>query len=104
MTQTEIGSFRMVESSERSVPMRIPSWLMVAAAVVMALPFGWGLGVLVAYLIAGSDFGQLPAATVPLGIVAALVFALCPSIKASTRLATMVAGSVVLILFVRLLP
>ena len=35
--------------------------------------------------------------------IGAAVFALWPSIKASTRLATMVAGSVVLILFVRLL-
>jgi len=46
--------------------MQIPSWLIVGAAVVMALPFGWGLGLLVAYIVAGKNFGQLPAATVPL--------------------------------------
>jgi len=43
--------------------MRVPSWILVTAAVVVAFPFGWGLGVLVAYLIAGKSFGQLPALT-----------------------------------------
>jgi hypothetical protein len=66
---------------------------------VLTLPFGWGLGLLVAYLIAGKNFGQLPAATVPLGIVAALVFAFWPTVKASTRLAVMFGGSVAFILF-----
>ena len=77
--------------------MRIPSWGMVAAAVVMAFPFGWGLGVLAAYILAGREFGQLPALTVPLGIVAAIVFAVSPSLKASTRVKVMVAGTVVFI-------
>ena len=79
--------------------MRIPSWGMVAAAVVMAFPFGWGLGVLTAYLLAGKDFGQLPVATVPLGIIAAIVFALSPSLKASTRLKILLAGTALFILF-----
>ncbi|MGH9805687.1 MAG: hypothetical protein ACRD9W_00220 [Terriglobia bacterium] len=77
------------------------SWVTVAAAVVMAFPFGWGLGVFVAYLIAGSDFGQLPAVTVPLSIVAAVVFALWPSVKPSTRLTVLLAGTAAFILFAR---
>jgi hypothetical protein len=84
--------------------MRFPSWALVAAAVVMAFPFGWGIGVLVAYLIAGSNFGQLPAATVPIGIVAAMVFALWPFLKPSTRLAVMLVGTAMFVFFVRLLP
>jgi hypothetical protein len=84
--------------------MRFPSWALVAAAVVMAFPFGWGIGVLVAYLIAGSNFGQLPAATVPIGIVAAMVFALLPFLKPSTRLAVMLVGTAMFVFFVRLLP
>ncbi len=79
--------------------MRIPPWVVVAAAVVMALPFGWGLGVLAAYILAGKNFGQLPAATVPLGIIAALAFALWPSLKPSTRLKVTFGGSAAFILF-----
>ena len=72
----------------------MPSWLIVSAAVVLAFPFGWGIGVLSALLIGGRNFGQLPALTVPLGIIAAIVFALWPSFKASTRFKVMLAGSV----------
>jgi hypothetical protein len=43
-----------------------------------AVPFGWGLGVVAAHLMAGHDFGQLLALTVPLCIVAAVAFALSP--------------------------
>ncbi len=78
--------------------MKIPSWLTVAAAVILAIPFGWGLGVLVAYIIAGKDFGQLPVATVPLGIVASIVFALSPSRTPNTRLKILLGGTVLFIL------
>ena len=78
--------------------MQIPSWVTVAAAAVMALPFGWGLGVLTAYIVAGKNFGQLPAATVPMGVIAALAFALWPSIKPSTRLKVTFGGSAAFIL------
>lgn len=78
--------------------MRIPPWVTVAGAAVLALPFGWGLGVLLAYAIAGKNFGQLPAATVPAGIVAALVFALWPSFKPRTRLMIMLGGSVAFVI------
>src|SRR5207247_3335998 len=59
--------------------MQLPSWAVVTVAVIAAFPFGWDLGVVAAYLLAGSDFGQLPALTVPLGIAAAIIFALLPA-------------------------
>ena len=77
----------------------MPSWLVTAATVVLALPFGWGLGLLAAYLIAGKNFGQLPAGTVPIGIIAAVVFALWSSIKLTTRFMVMLVGSAAFILF-----
>jgi hypothetical protein len=72
---------------------RLSSWLTVAAAVALALPFGWGLGLLAAYVVAGRNFGQLPALTVPLGILVALVLALWPSLAPATRLKVMLGGS-----------
>jgi hypothetical protein len=33
--------------------MRVPSWLIVTAAVIMAVPFSWGLGVVLARLAVG---------------------------------------------------
>jgi hypothetical protein len=69
----------------------------VTAAVVAALPFGrtfgWGLGVTAAYLLAGSDFGQLPALTVPVAIITVIVLALLPLLSARKRLLIMVAGT-----------
>jgi hypothetical protein len=78
--------------------MQFPTWAVVAAAVVAAFPFGWGLGVAAAYLLAGPDFGQLPALTVPLGIMAAIVFAVLPLLSAQKRLLIMVAGTGLFIL------
>jgi len=77
--------------------MRIPSALVVIAATILALPFGWGLGVLVAYAIAGPDFGQLPAGTVPLCVGGAIAFALAAPISASKRLAIMAAGTAIVV-------
>jgi hypothetical protein len=71
--------------------MRINSAILVTAAVLLALPAGWGLGVVLAYGVAGPDFGQLPALTVPISILAAIAFALSPSITASARLAILAA-------------
>ncbi|HEY7243956.1 MAG TPA: hypothetical protein VH678_08755 [Xanthobacteraceae bacterium] len=73
--------------------MRIPSAILVIAAVALALPAGWGLGVVLAYAVAGPDFGQLPALTVPVSVIAAIVFALSPSIAARTRLAMLGAAA-----------
>jgi hypothetical protein len=79
--------------------MRLPRGVIVGTAVVMALPFGWGLGVVAAYLVAGKDFGQLPVATVPLGVVAAITFAVSPIVEARTRLKIIVAGTLLFIVF-----
>jgi len=78
--------------------MRIPSWILVIGAVLAAFPFGWGLGVFIAYLVAGKNFGQLPALTVPLGIIASIAFALARSLSPGTRLTIMAAGTVVFLL------
>ena len=73
--------------------MQLRSWAVVTAAVITAFQFGWGLGVTAAYLLAGPDFGQLPALTVPVGIIAAIIFALLPLMSARRRLLIMVAGT-----------
>ena len=78
--------------------MRVPPWAVVAAAVIAAFPFGKGLGLIAAYLIAGHDFGQLPALTVPLSIVGAAAFALSPLLTPGRRLAILVLGSGLFIL------
>jgi hypothetical protein len=78
---------------KRTTKMRIPTWVMVIASVLAALPFGWGLGVVASYLIAGNDFGQLPAITVPLCIIAAIAFALSPLLTPRKRLAFLVIGA-----------
>jgi hypothetical protein len=84
--------------------MRISPAILVAAAVVLALPAGWGLGVVIAYAIAGPDFGQLPALTVSISIIATIVFALLPSIAALTRLAILAAATGVFVLVGFLAP
>jgi type II secretory pathway component PulM len=43
--------------------------------------------------------GQLPVATVPLGIVASLAFALWPSLEARTRLTIMLGGTLIFLVF-----
>jgi hypothetical protein len=78
--------------------MQFPSWSIVTSAVLAAFPFGWGLGVTAAYLLAGPDFGQLPALTVPVGIIAAIVLALLPLLSARKRLLIMVVGTGLFIL------
>jgi hypothetical protein len=84
--------------------MRISSVLFVIAAVLLALPFGWGLGVVLAYAIAGSDFGQLPAGTVPLAIVASIVFALSPKLSPKTRFIIMATGTAGFVLASLIVP
>jgi hypothetical protein len=69
--------------------------LLIVGAVVLSLPCGWGLGLLVAYLVAGKNFGQLPAATVSLGLIGAVAFALWSRLTAKTRFMVTLAGSVV---------
>jgi hypothetical protein len=64
---------------------------------ILALPFGWGLGMLAAYVIAGPDFGQLPVGTIPIALIGSIVFAVQPSISAKTRFTVMAAGTAVFV-------
>lgn len=57
-------------------------------------PSDGGLGVVAAYAVAGNDFGQLPVLTVPVGLLGALLLAVVPFAKASTRLKILLAGDV----------
>ena len=82
----------------------VPSWAVVAGAVIAAFPCGWGVGVILAYLIAGKDFGQLPALTVPLGLVGAIAFALWPSVTPRRRFTVLAAGALLLIVLAKLVP
>ena len=84
--------------------MRIPPFVWIIAAVILALPFGWGLGVVAAYLIAGSNFGQMPIVTVPLAIVASIVFALVPWVPAQTRVIIMAIGTAAFVVLGYLVP
>jgi anti-sigma factor RsiW len=93
-----------VRPQEKNVTARIPSWILVIGAVIFAIPFGWGLGVLAAYLIAGSNFGQLPLMTVPLGIAAAVAFAAVPRFNAWTRFAVTAGGTALFILAAYIAP
>lgn len=72
-----------------------PSWVLIAGAVLMALPFGWGAGLLAAIIVTGGDYGQLPALTVPIGIVAAVIYAVAPVARPATRLKVLSAGTLV---------
>ena len=76
----------------------MPRWVIVALAVVAAIPAGWELGVAVAYLVAGPAMGVLPVLTIPFGLIAAVGFALTPWVQPATRLSILVAGTVLFIL------
>jgi hypothetical protein len=75
-----------------------PRTFVVLAALVVAIPCGWLLGVGAAELLLGRDFGVFPVITIPLGLIAAVTFALMSRINPGVRLAVLAAGSVVLFL------
>lgn len=65
------------------------------AAILAALPFGYGFVVVAAVLLAGGpDTGQAPLLTVPLGLLAALIVALLPLLQAQTRFIITVVGAI----------
>ncbi len=66
---------------------------LVLQAALAAFPFAWFAGVIVARIIAGPDFGVLPAMTIPIVLVAALAFSLLPLARAKTRRDFMVGGA-----------
>jgi hypothetical protein len=80
--------------------MHLPGWVIVAAAFVAAIPFGWLLGVAVAELIVGRDFGVFPVLTIPLGWAAAVCFALTSRVRAGVRLAVLAGGTALFFVFV----
>jgi hypothetical protein len=73
--------------------MRIPPWLYVLGALVLALPFGWGLGLLLAYAGSGRNIGQPPALTIPIALVGSIAFALWREVTPQMRLAVMGGGT-----------
>jgi len=77
----------------------IPRWIIVSLAVIAAIPFGWGLGVIAAYLLLGRDFGVFPVLTIPLGWAVAIVFAVTPWVGPAVRLAVLAGGSIAFFAF-----
>jgi hypothetical protein len=73
-------------------------------AAILALPFGYFVGVVLAYLIAGPDMGVLPAATIPPALIAAFAIAFWPSLPPERRLAINGLGTVLLWMVAALLP
>lgn len=63
-------------------------------AILAALPFGWGIGLVAARMLVPGDVGQLPAVTIPVAIVSGLIFAILPLISARTRLNVLLIGAV----------
>jgi hypothetical protein len=56
------------------------------AAMLAALPCGYGSGVVAAYLLSGGpDIGRAPLLTVPLALLVTTVFGLLPFLQAETR-------------------
>lgn len=78
--------------------MRVPSRLIVGTAVIMALPFGWGLGVVLPELAIGRDVGVLPALTIPFGVIGSVVFALSSIATPLMRLSILATGTVLFLI------
>jgi hypothetical protein len=73
-------------------------------AVLAALPFGWGTGLLAARIVMRGDPAQLPAVTIPIAIFAGIVFALVPLGSARTRLGVLLGGAALGFVLDSLLP
>src|SRR5262245_46777847 len=64
------------------------------AAVLAAMPCGYGLGVVAAYLLTGGpDIGQMPLVTVPLALLVTGAFAVLPALAAEFRFMTASVGA-----------
>ena len=76
-------------------------WFTVGA-VLAAFPFGYMAGLIAAFVLAGGpNIGQGPLLTVPLGLLAAMLFASVPLLAARTRFAILLVGAIALFLVVR---
>lgn len=80
--------------------MRFPRPLLILVSVVMIIPFGWGIGVVISDVFTRGDIGQSPALTVPLGILAAIIFAVWPSVTLLTKTKVLFFGSVFMIVLI----
>jgi hypothetical protein len=67
---------------------------LIVQAVLAAFPCAWGVGVLIARLLAGPDIGALPALIIPLALAAAIASALVPVVTAVTRRNVLVGGAI----------
>lgn len=67
--------------------------LNVVVALIAALPFGWGLGLLAAHIVGGPQFGQLPAFTIPVCVLASLAFAVLPIGASAMRRNILIGGA-----------
>ena len=74
----------------------IGRWLLIGLALVAALPFGWMLGVFLAFLLLGSNMGVFPVLTIPLGWAAGFAVALVRWADPAVRLAVLAAGTIAL--------
>ena len=68
--------------------------LAILACLLLVPPFGWMVGVVLAIVLTGGAIGQLPMVTIPIAILAALVFAVWPLVPVTTRLAVMSLGTI----------
>jgi hypothetical protein len=86
-----------------SLSMRLPALIAQIVTLAVALPAGGYLGVFLALMFGGRDFGQLPIVTVPVGLVAATVFSVWPSIRIEMRFIFVVSCLAVFIILNKLL-
>lgn len=87
-----------VRRADRGHAMSVRSALARMAAVLLSLPFGYGAGVISAYVIGGREFGQWPVITVPVALVGSIAYALWPASSASARLRVMAVGTLVVVI------
>jgi hypothetical protein len=81
---------------------RLRSRAATVAIVLLILPFGWLLGVGLAIVWAGgSKIGQAPLLTIPISLLASVIFAMVPSVRRRTKLIVLVGGALLLYALVR---
>jgi hypothetical protein len=79
---------------ETSNVLNVISTLMnVIVAVLAAIPCGFGLGVIAAYLLTMGEIGQLPMITAPIGMVSCVLYAILPIGKPAKRRNVLLAGA-----------
>ncbi len=64
----------------------------VFVAILAAVPCGFGLGVIAAYVLTMGQIGQLPIITAPIGMVVCLLYAILPIGESKTRRNVLLTG------------